>query len=173
MAPQKSSSRNDGKKQVTLKTWFAKSTSNDKDVGPGVQSLASGTRSEPKTPESKKTDVRILNSSALRSPASSDIGFSAMETPPTSDPIDIDMMSVDEEPKERVRVGIVSAGSMILSTFVFQGQLLCFGVCGGEAVTFCLIIRIALCLIIMFSDNSRIARLTASVKSCWRIRIRI
>ncbi|EAU89431.2 DNA mismatch repair protein msh6 [Coprinopsis cinerea okayama7 len=47
----------------------------------------------PKTPESKGMDTRMLNSSAAASSTSSRI----MSTPPTSDPIDIDMLSSDGE----------------------------------------------------------------------------
>jgi len=127
MAPQKSTSQGDQKKQITLNAWFEKSTnlktsSNAKsskakapapaDLGVSAsvsQVLPSGTRLGPKTPESKKPDARILNSSAGRSPLSSDGGYSAMDTPPTSDIVDVDMLSEEEEPKERIQVKSVSA----------------------------------------------------------------
>jgi len=60
----------------------------------------------PQTPESKRPDFALLNSSAAVS-TSSYGGSSSKETPPSSDAIiDVDMLSSEEEDK-RVRVKTV------------------------------------------------------------------
>lgn len=61
----------------------------------------------PKTPE--KADIPALSSPGLGSTMSSGGGSSVKQTPPdSSDPIDVDMLSAEEE-KERVPVKSVSA----------------------------------------------------------------
>lgn len=62
----------------------------------------------PVTPELKRPNVRALNSSAAASSASSYGGSSVKDTPPTSDLIDVDMLSDEEDRNQRVRVKTVS-----------------------------------------------------------------
>jgi DNA mismatch repair protein MSH6 len=54
---------------------------------------------DPCTPESKSMDLLALNSSAMGSSNS----WRGRSTPPTSDPIDVDMVSSDEDEKQIVR----------------------------------------------------------------------
>lgn len=109
MAPTQKS--NAEPKQKSLMTWFGKgpaATPNSKTTKPSVKGSAKSSASqsqpsssqEPRTPESKSLDFNALNSSVMASSASS-IGRS---TPPTSDPIDVDMMSSDEDEGIRVQV---------------------------------------------------------------------
>ncbi|KII87843.1 hypothetical protein PLICRDRAFT_176607 [Plicaturopsis crispa FD-325 SS-3] len=64
---------------------------------------SAGSSSALRTPESKGKDDRALNSSAVASPKSSDAGSSTKDTPPTSDAIDVDMMSADEDEDAKKR----------------------------------------------------------------------
>ncbi|KAF8652371.1 hypothetical protein AX16_004399 [Volvariella volvacea WC 439] len=99
---------NDKLKQKSLMSFFEKSggsTSKPKltqGTTPRKPSNASSAPSsdvlmaEPKTPETKSRDKQELPSSAAASSTSS-TGSSYKDTPPSSDPIDVDMLSSDEE----------------------------------------------------------------------------
>jgi DNA mismatch repair protein MSH6 len=114
------------KKQVTLKNWFDKSSNASKATNKvaSASQFASKTRSEPKTPESQRIDVRALNSSAVKSAASSEADFSAADTPPTSDAIDVDMLSAEEmdESARSKRVSICSSYHHIVPGFGWKGN---------------------------------------------------
>lgn len=102
-------------KQKSLMSWFAKesnSTPNAKPTKLGSSAKSAPTASkrdasssqfsssqEPRTPESKSMDFMALNSSAMVSSNSLRGG----STPPTSDPIDVDMVSSDEDEKQSIR----------------------------------------------------------------------
>ena len=100
------------KKQLTLKNWFEKPSNASSKVGKNsaasTSQFASKSRPEPKTPESKRIDVLELTSSAAKSPVSSEADYSTADTPPTSDAIDVDMLSA-EELEEGTRSKRVSA----------------------------------------------------------------
>lgn len=83
------------------------------------QSSVSSSRSQmsPVTPELKRPNIRALNSSAAASSTSSYGGSSVKDTPPTSDLIDVDMMSDEEDRNQRVRVKTVS------NRFLFDASL--------------------------------------------------
>ncbi|CAK5264723.1 unnamed protein product [Mycena citricolor] len=83
----------EGPKQKSLMTWFAKPQ-------PKKESNASTMPLPPKTPQSKSPSLSRLSSSVPVSNSSPGLD-SAKETPPTSDIIDIDMLSSEEE--QRVR----------------------------------------------------------------------
>ncbi|CAK5279496.1 unnamed protein product [Mycena citricolor] len=83
----------EGPKQKSLMTWFAKPQ-------PKKESNASKMPLPPKTPQSKSPSLSRLNSSVPVSDSSPGLD-SAKETPPTSDIIDIDMLSSEDE--QRVR----------------------------------------------------------------------
>ncbi|KAG6836841.1 hypothetical protein H0H93_002521 [Arthromyces matolae] len=104
MAPKKAA--NTEPKQKSLMSWFS-----SKDTGGTSNSVKPKTRTtqlarsddastsqsssqEPQTPASKSSNLRALTSSAMASSTSS-LGHS---TPPTSDPIDIDMLSDEDDP---------------------------------------------------------------------------
>ncbi|KAJ7093127.1 muts domain V-domain-containing protein [Mycena epipterygia] len=90
----------DAPKQKSLMTWFGKAPAKASPK-PTPKEPASSASNVPQTPESKRPDFALLNSSAA---ASSYDGSSSKETPPTSDAIiDVDMLSSEEEDK-RVRV---------------------------------------------------------------------
>ena len=88
------------KKQLTLKNWFEKPSNASSKVGKNsaasTSQFASKSRPEPKTPESKRIDVLEHTSSAAKSPISSEADYNAADTPPTSDAIDVDMLSAEE-----------------------------------------------------------------------------
>ncbi|RDB29773.1 DNA mismatch repair protein msh6 [Hypsizygus marmoreus] len=102
MAP-KSKSSVEPMKQKSLMSWFGKNpnaTPNSKAQStkpkPKLTPDASSSQpssQEPRTPASKSMDLAALNSSAMASSTSS----RGRSTPPTSDPIDIDMLSSGEE----------------------------------------------------------------------------
>jgi DNA mismatch repair protein MSH6 len=108
-------------KQKSLISFFGKKPEDSNK--PGVKSIKQGIssksvaskshptstspRSEPKTPESKGPEARILSSSLAKSSRSSDGGLSEIDTPPTSDPVDIEMLSSVEE-NQNVQVKPVS-----------------------------------------------------------------
>ncbi|KAF5379188.1 hypothetical protein D9615_005989 [Tricholomella constricta] len=90
-------------KQKSLMSWFAKGSTATPNAKPKAKSTKPVAPSddastpqpssqEPRTPASKASNYDALNSSAMAS--SSSRGHS---TPPTSDPIDIDMLSSDEQ----------------------------------------------------------------------------
>ncbi|KAJ6547168.1 DNA mismatch repair protein msh6 [Mycena capillaripes] len=101
MPPKSSKSNGDAPKQKSLMSWFgkapAKPAPNTQTKEPQASSNASKV---PQTPESKRPDIAALNSSAAASTSSYG---SSKETPPTSDVIDVDMLSSEEEDR-RVRV---------------------------------------------------------------------
>ena|ERR1700761_1188633 len=109
--PPKSSKAGDAPKQKSLMTWFGKAPDNPPRKSTPKQPASNAT-TVPQTPESKRPDLRVLNSSAAAS-ASSYGGSSSKDTPPTSDVIDIDMLSDQED--RRVRVTTVRLASMYLS----------------------------------------------------------
>lgn len=73
-----------------------------------AKSSASSSPMEPKTPQSKGPGLLALNSSAAASSQSSYGGSSYKDTPPSSDPIDVDMASEEESESQRVRIKPVS-----------------------------------------------------------------
>ncbi|EGO03735.1 hypothetical protein SERLA73DRAFT_119383 [Serpula lacrymans var. lacrymans S7.3] len=91
---------NENMKQKSLFSWLGKSAPSEGKATSHVnvpnRSISQATR----TPESKASSAKmILASSAVTSSRSSH-GSSIHETPPTSDPIDVDMLSEDEEEVE-------------------------------------------------------------------------
>ncbi|KAJ7197253.1 muts domain V-domain-containing protein [Mycena pura] len=101
--PPKSSKAGDAPKQKSLMTWFGKAPDNPPRKSTPKQPASNAT-TVPQTPESKRPDLRVLNSSAAAS-ASSYGGSSSKDTPPTSDVIDIDMLSDQEDQRVRVTTG--------------------------------------------------------------------
>jgi hypothetical protein len=107
MAPQKPKPQADAMKQKSLMSWFGQpSSSNNSNPKPANAKLtaqnvasnsASKSRQVPKTPDPKGRDALVAISPAAMSSRSSDGGLSALDTPPTSDPIDIDMLSAEED----------------------------------------------------------------------------
>ncbi|KAH7923446.1 DNA mismatch repair protein Msh6 [Leucogyrophana mollusca] len=98
--PQKTKS-NENTKQKSLMNWLGKPG----EVKPktGNASTASASSQTVHTPASKPPSVRALTSSSK----SSDTGNSFGGTPPTSDPIDVDMLSDGEErPKQKQNVRV-------------------------------------------------------------------
>ncbi|KAJ7208168.1 muts domain V-domain-containing protein [Mycena haematopus] len=92
----------DGPKQKSLMTYFEKAPAKPSPKPKPKESASNPSESTPQTPESKRPDLTALNSSAAAS-TSSYGGSSSKETPPTSDVIDVDMLSSEEE-QTRVRV---------------------------------------------------------------------
>ncbi|KAG6861406.1 hypothetical protein C0995_000535 [Termitomyces sp. Mi166 len=103
MAPKKANAEH---KQKSLMSWFSKdsngisSTMNPKakNTKPAVAlsddaSMSQSSSQEPRTPASKLANVHALTSSAMASSTSS----RGHSTPPTSDPIDVDMLASDED----------------------------------------------------------------------------
>ncbi|KIJ14719.1 hypothetical protein PAXINDRAFT_180906 [Paxillus involutus ATCC 200175] len=84
-------------KQKSLMNFFGKppDTKSSKPSGPTVFKSTSATK-QMRTPESKTTSSRLVTSSVTRSSRSSDVEGSVRDTPPTSDPIDVDMLSAEE-----------------------------------------------------------------------------
>ncbi|KAJ6488686.1 muts domain V-domain-containing protein [Mycena vitilis] len=101
MPPKSSKPSGDEPKQKSLMSWFGKAPTKPAPKAKPKEPSSNASK-VPQTPESKRPDVAMLNSSAAAS-ASSYGGSSSKETPPTSDPIDVDMLSSDEE-HTRVRV---------------------------------------------------------------------
>lgn len=110
----KSSSKGDGMKQKSLMSFFGKSDATSKSTKTATPKSKTGVKAGAST--KKQTAAETLDEpSSLRTPAgkgasqssgissakysrSSDGGSSAFETPPTSDPIDVDMSSeLDDE----------------------------------------------------------------------------
>lgn len=92
MAP-KAKTSTENMKQKSLMGWFAKSPADKPKATPKAPNASrSKAVANPVTPESKKPDVRALSSSVAASSTSSlGRGSNANDTPPTSDPIDVDM----------------------------------------------------------------------------------
>ena len=100
-------------KQKSLMSWFgkgpsatpnAKTTKSSAKLAPtsskrDASSSQLSSSQEPCTPESKSMNFLALNSSAMGGSASS----RGRSTPPTSDPIDVDMVSSDEDAKRSIR----------------------------------------------------------------------
>ncbi|KAF9225721.1 DNA mismatch repair protein Msh6 [Gyrodon lividus] len=96
-APEKQKST-DNMKQKSLMNFFGKPP-DAKFSKPTEATTKSTSAAKPsRTPESKTTSSRVVSSSVARSSRSSDVESSVKDTPPTSEPIDIDMLS-DEEVK--------------------------------------------------------------------------
>lgn len=104
----------DTMKQKSLTSWFAQgpTTKDTPKAAPKPTGISTGVAAstsqesravEPKTPESKPISRRALNSSAAVSSRSSHGGSqsSIKDTPPTSDVIDVDMVSSDEEDRDK------------------------------------------------------------------------
>ncbi|KAG6917118.1 hypothetical protein DXG01_003784 [Tephrocybe rancida] len=94
----------DGPRQKNLMSWFAKPKDSNTTpsakgpakkptVTPSDASTSQSSSQEPRTPASKASNMRALNSSAMASSTSS----RGHSTPPTSDPIDVDMLASDDE----------------------------------------------------------------------------
>ncbi|KAG5338497.1 hypothetical protein C0989_007269 [Termitomyces sp. Mn162] len=102
MAPKKANAEH---KQKSLMSWFSKDTNAPSStmkpqaktklvVAPSDDaSMSQSSSQEPQTPASKSSNIRALNSSAMGRSVSS----RSHSTPPTSDPIDVDMLTSDEE----------------------------------------------------------------------------
>lgn len=111
-------------KQKSLMSWLSKgpnATPNAKTTKPSAKSAPTtsnhdafssqlSSSQEPCTPESKSMDFLALNSSAI----GSSISLGSRSTPPTSDPIDVDMVSSDEEAKESIRKPRVHKRKVVL-----------------------------------------------------------
>ncbi|KAF8184994.1 muts domain V-domain-containing protein [Mycena galopus ATCC 62051] len=96
------STQKDGQ-QKTLMSFFGKAPAKPSPKPkPKDKEPASDASKVPQTPQSKGPDLTALNSSAAAS-TSSYGGSSSKQTPPTSDFIDVDMISSEEE-ERRVRV---------------------------------------------------------------------
>ncbi|KAG7445110.1 DNA mismatch repair protein Msh6, partial [Guyanagaster necrorhizus] len=110
--PPKAKPSTENTKQKSLMGWLSKG-SNATPARPTASTPAVKTSNastskpaNPRTPQSTKPDIRVLNSSA----SVSSFGDSAIkDTPPTSDPIDVDMLSEEDAPRKRNRV--VSSGA--------------------------------------------------------------
>lgn len=115
MAPsQKSNAQGDGK-QKSLMAWLKKPQTGPNNAAQStsgaakVQPVKQGKAIELRTPESKKYDRAHIHSSGVKSSRSSDGGSSVKDTPPTSDPVDVDMLSAEESSEsERVQAKSVS-----------------------------------------------------------------
>jgi DNA mismatch repair protein MSH6 len=94
-------------------TWFGKAPEKPAPKAKPKETSSNASK-VPQTPDSKRPDVSVLNSSAAAS-TSSYGGSSSKETPPTSDVIDVDMLSSEEEGR-RVRVKTVRLRSSYLVT---------------------------------------------------------
>src|ERR1700728_4493320 len=116
MAPAKAKTNDSSMKQKSLTSFFgkpsaAKAGSSQKPAAQssGKPSSLNASKSQnPRTPESKGLHTLAPNSSAGASSKSSGGGSSVKQTPPTSDPIDVDMLSAEEEENERVQAKGVS-----------------------------------------------------------------
>ncbi|TDL25149.1 DNA mismatch repair protein Msh6 [Rickenella mellea] len=105
----------DGMKQKSLMGWFAKggptqgaSTNGQPKMKATTKNMPDATGSATETPQKKTRDLKALTSS-VASYRSSDVeSTSYKDTPPTSDPVDVDMMSMDELEPERVDQDSVS-----------------------------------------------------------------
>ncbi|KAF7311618.1 DNA mismatch repair protein [Mycena kentingensis (nom. inval.)] len=98
MPPKSSQSASTGPKQKSLMSFFAK---------PPPKQPKQSTSQVPQTPQTKGPSPAMLNSSAVAS-TSSGRASSTGDTPPTSDIIDVDMLSEEEEdqqPPARVTTG--------------------------------------------------------------------
>ncbi|KAJ7756787.1 muts domain V-domain-containing protein [Mycena maculata] len=91
-----------GSSQKSLTTWFSKAPAKAAPRSTPFKAPAPTPKVAPQTPQSKRPDDSVLNSSAAASTSS--FGSNSKETPPTSDAIiDVDMLSSEEEDR-RVRV---------------------------------------------------------------------
>jgi hypothetical protein len=125
MATKKSKPQADNLKQKSIVSWFgqpnsgnssnAKSATSKLTTQKVASELASNARQEPGTPHTKTQKTRPMNSPSAFSSKSSDAGISVMETPPTSDPVDVDMMSVEEEEESVAGVKLVSSFFNVIS----------------------------------------------------------
>jgi hypothetical protein len=128
MAQQKPKPQADSLKQKSLMSWLGQSSSssntNTKSAKPPAQNGASNTsinsRLEPKTPESRGRDALTLVSPAAMSSRSSDGGLSALETPPTSDPVDVEMLSAEEEETSRVVSSVMLISSSLFPLYFLR-----------------------------------------------------
>lgn len=106
----------DQKKQKSLLGWLSKSAATDTKVAnssSAVNALVTGTSSSPsgrdsifETPSTKKRTTLGIDSPAVGSATftkSSDGGRSIDETPPTSDPIDVDISSDEDLPGRGIK----------------------------------------------------------------------
>jgi hypothetical protein len=181
MATKKSKPQADNLKQKSIVSWFGQpnsgNSSNTKSATskPTTQKVASelspNARQGPGTPHTKTQKTRPLNSPSALSSKSSDAGISVMETPPTSDPVDVDMMSVEEEEESVTGVKLVSSFFLKLSlslanttgwqnnksrvVFPFRVQV---------DNSFFIIMRVR-----VFIFDLLFIRQSASVKLCWTI----
>ncbi|KAJ7702418.1 DNA mismatch repair protein msh6 [Mycena rosella] len=101
MPPKTTKPSADAPKQKSLMSWFGKTPAKPAPKATPKASTSSASK-VPQTPESKRPDVNLLNSSAAASTSS--YGDSSKETPPTSDAvIDVDMLSEEEDRRVRVK----------------------------------------------------------------------
>ncbi|PBK99844.1 DNA mismatch repair protein msh6 [Armillaria gallica] len=106
--PPKAKPSTENMKQKSLMGWLSKgpdATPAKSNASKPALKAPNASKSQPKnlrTPESTKPDMRVLNSSAS---VSSFGDGSIKDTPPTSDPIDVDMLSEEEDaPRKRSRI---------------------------------------------------------------------
>ena len=113
-AKPKPQEQKDQKKQKSLLGWFSKSaTTATKVSSSAVNAPVTGTSSSPsghdsifETPSTKKRTTLGIDSPAVGSATftkSSDGGRSIDETPPTSDPIDVDLSSDEDLPGRGIK----------------------------------------------------------------------
>ena len=127
MAPTKAKTNDSNMKQKSLMSFFGKpatdkSTQKPAPKASGKPSTASNASKaqKPSTPESKGSDIPAPTSSAG---ASSGGESSVKQTPPTSDPVDVDMLFEEEIVKERVQAKAVS--TFILDVLCYLNDALC------------------------------------------------
>lgn len=110
---QKPKNAADGMKQKSLMGWFAKGGGSE-----GSQSAKSQPKAKPaRTPERKTLKDTAALSSSMASVRSSGAASSIKDTPPTSDAVDVDMMSVEElepVPSKSVSVIVLDASTVRL-----------------------------------------------------------
>jgi len=107
-AKPKPQEQKDQKKQKSLLGWLSKPTADSRSAANAVatSSSPSGRDSIFETPSTKKRANLGTDSPAVRSATftkSSDGGRSINETPPTSDPIDVDMSSDEDLPSRDLK----------------------------------------------------------------------
>jgi DNA mismatch repair protein MSH6 len=126
MAPQKSKSQADSLKQKSIISWFGQPSSHNAKATQSkltTENVASKSRAELNTPKNKGRDAHVGNSPSGFSSKSSDAGLSALETPPTSDPVDVEMLSMDEEEHENHQPVSASLSSIACSLLSSLKQL--------------------------------------------------
>lgn len=117
MAPQKSKSQADSLKQKSIISWFGQQSSHNAKATQSkltTENVASKSRPELNTPKNKARDAHVVNSPSGFSSKSSDAGLGALETPPTSDPVDVEMLSMDED-ENHVTAQPVSASLFLIA----------------------------------------------------------